>query len=268
METVFDVLKVIFTVSAGCGGLFLFIVPIGAVVALSDGLRGRILRRVPAWTVADLLSAKSRPRRVAVRGPVVADPSVVYQAPATGTPCLWFRLTVIRTDKVTTDSGHRWDETVVWSYHSGDTVWFDDGTGRMPVGVPLLERGFDGKGGLVERSLRTQLVGDEPPDLPYVRRMARSALRRERNTVEFTLVEEVLRDDVTATLFACPRHRNGQLVLVGGGGYRVGVTELTHTEVADRYSGEAREGWWLVRFLLIFGGVLYLCGMAGALLLR
>jgi hypothetical protein len=265
VETVFDVLKVIFTVSAGCGGLFLFIVPIGAVIALSDGLRGRILRRVPAWTVADLLSAKSRPRRVAVRGAVTGTSCV---APATDSPCLWFRLTVIRTDEVTTENGHDRREEVVWSYFSGDTVWFDDGTGRMPVEVPLLERGFDGKGGLVERSLRTQLVGDEPPDLPYVRRMARSALRRGRTTVEFTLVEEVLRDDVTATLFACPMHWSGQLVLVGGGGYRVGVTELTHTEVADRYSGEAREGWWLVRFLLIFGGVLYLCGMAGALLLR
>ena len=58
----------IFTVSAGCGGLFLFIVPIGATIALPDGLRGRLLRRVPAWTVADLLSVKEKPRRVAVRG--------------------------------------------------------------------------------------------------------------------------------------------------------------------------------------------------------
>jgi hypothetical protein len=266
VETVFDVLKVIFTVSAGCGGLFLVIVPIGAAVALSDDLRGRLLRRVPAWTVADLLSVKARPRRVAVRGSTVG--SAVCHAPATGTPCLWFRVTVLRIDMVSTESGDDLHEVVVWSYSSGQTVWFDDGTGRVPVEVPLLERAFDGKGGLVERSLRTQLVGDEPPDLPYVRRMARSALRRGRNTVEFTLVEEVLRDDVTATLFACPMHWNGQLVLVGGGGYRVGVTELTHTEVADRYSGEAREGWWLVRFLLILGGALYLCGMAGALLLR
>jgi hypothetical protein len=265
VEAVLDVLKVIFAVSAGCGSLFLFIVPIGAVISLSDGLRGRILRQVPAWTVADLLSTKTRPRRVAVRGAVTGTPCV---APATGTPCLWFRLTVIRTDKWTIENGEDLRDEVVWSYFSGDTVWFDDGTGRVPVEVPLLEKAFDGKGGLVEQSLRTEIVGDEPPDIPYVRRMARSALRRERRTVRFTLVEELLRDDVTATLFTSPVLWNGRLVLAGGGGYRVGVSTLTPTEVADGYSGEAREGWWLVKFLLIFGGAFFVCGMGGSLLLR
>ncbi|WP_204007193.1 hypothetical protein [Virgisporangium aurantiacum] len=256
-----DVLKLIFTISAGCGGLFLIVVPIGAAVALSDDLRSRLLRRVPAWTVVDLLSVKARPRRVAVRGSTVAGDSVVT-APATGTPCLWFRLTVLRVDKVTTDSGHRWDETVVWSQLSGHTVWFHDGTARVPVEVPLLERALDGKGGLVERSLRTRVEDG------FLRLVPPSVLRRNRNTTEIVLVEELVRDDVTATLFVRPVHRDGQLVLTGGRGYRVGVTDLTHAEVVDRYSGEAREGWWTVRFLLILGGAFYLCGMAGALLIR
>jgi hypothetical protein len=260
VETFYDVVRVIFIISAFFGALFAPGVLVMSVVGLFDSWRGWVLRRVPVRTIGQLLGAKTRPRRVAVRATAVAGPAGEQHSPHSGTPCLWYRLTLRRIDNVKTDSGFASRHVTVWSEVSGDTVWFDDGTGTVPVDVSLLENPLlDGRSGAVERHVVTDL------DLPVGSGLASVVRRaeRERNTEGFDLVEELVRPGVEVTLFSRPATRDGHLVLARTGGPRAGVTELTPTEVIDHHSGETRELWWTVRLITIIGVAAYLCGVGG-----
>jgi hypothetical protein len=273
VEAIHDVLKVIFAIVTGVGMLFLIIVPIAGVVTLSDGLRARTLRRVPARSFSELRAGKGHPSRVVVRATAVGEPGVEYRAPLSGAACLWFRLTLRRVDKVATESGFDYSVVTVWSYETGQKILCDDGSGIMDVDVSLLEKPIlDGdRAATVEQSQPSLTIhGDNElarldlPDAGGIRR----ALRPTPKTEEFLLVEEVVRPGAVATVFGRPVHRGGQLILARGRGYRVGVTGRTRDELVDNLSRENREMLWGIRASLIIAAIGLLCGLGGIQLTR
>lgn len=260
MSTVIDTLKVIFFVFAGIGGLFLLVAPIAGVIALIDSFRERKLRQTPVCTVAGLLASMTRPRRVVVRGArSVVGPAAPCRAPLSGMDCLWFRLELSRSDKISTETGDDWEHTEVWSSESGDTVWFSDGTGVVPVDVSLLAKPVtDSERGPIKRTEARQLEPDERVDIVGIRHFMRPGPR----TASFLLTEDVVPAGATVTLYARPVDRDGVLVLAADRGFPNGVT----TRELDAFTGEVKEQWWGVRMCLAVGAVAYLCGMGGALL--
>jgi hypothetical protein len=256
------------------GGMTLLAGPLVAAMGGWDRIRERVIRNVRVARTGELRAAFALPRRVVVRGATTTGPAGPLRAPLSGTPCVWYRLQLWRSDERITETTNVSD-SYLWQYATADTVVIDDGGGPVLVSAALLARPLTDttKGSMEQVPDGTAVVAGN--DRAWYRRDARVAAlvdngmlaerlpATERSTLKFTMTEEIVRPDRMVTVVGRPRRSGRDVTLVRGHGPVDGATDLTVEELHTYYGASATDWWGITRFAVICGGLLCLCAVGG-----
>jgi hypothetical protein len=253
-------------------GTTIFFLSIFGVAALGIPLIAGlgVWERIRLWALRGTAEAHTGevatgvgPARVAVRGELVTRDRL--SAPLSGEPCVWYRVEVHRRYEEIRDTTNCAEETV-WRYESPAPLAINDGTGPLPVAVNvLLGPALTLDGG--DPRENTDATRNLPPGDGWYRDhsglsglvdsglLPVDRLASPPKTLEFTVIEWVIREHQPVTVIARVRRGEGTGTLVRGFGPAFGVSNQDMPTLRKRFTEDAQSPWGILLIAAVMLGV-------------
>jgi hypothetical protein len=242
-------------------GIILWLLAVAFLASFAWGHRGkrRMIAATPLRSCEQLGQAERLPRRVAVTGLTVPSPCGIIAAPASGEPCVTYRL-VVSSMVVGRNSVY---PHPIYQVTGPELARIADGSGAAAtvlITERLLAARLSGRGARATHSSHREFLPVDPAQWPAGSLLA--GLRRDgliavhwfhrRGSEGFWIDERVLRAGAPVVVIGRPSRRDGEIVLDLGRGPVSGVAAGTMAEVQAHFAAKAtRTAFWLRRTLLL-----------------
>ncbi len=253
-------------------GIILWLLAVAFLASFAWGHRGKrhMIAATPLRSCEQLGQAERLPRRVAVTGLTVPSPRGIITAPASGEPCVTYRL-VVSSMVVGRNSVY---PHPIYQATGPDLARVADAAGpaaTVLITERLLATRLAGRGSRATHSSHREFLPVDPAQWPAGSLLA--GLRRDgliavhwfhrRGSEGFWIDEAVLRPGAPVVAIGRPSRRDGEIVLDLGRGPVGGVAAGTMSEVQAHLAARAtRTAFWLRRTLL-FGAVIVSLSVTG-----